>query len=220
MRSAVSSTVTIDLATTDRVGVDERQVARDIIILGMAVSTLIAGVGIFQTTTYSQRAKELDNYTVDAEVKAALQGLQPADIETKLADMRDQLARLSGVTGPGRQVLSPILRQIVELMPETMWLTKVTASNPLASEKGGMEISLRGRVRGATGAEEQDTAFQFKEILLRDPKLGPLFDVQISVQGKAAAPDLSGGGLDPEALARKLEDRTEFIIELKAKGKS
>jgi len=216
-RANVSSAVTIDLATKDRVGEDERQVARDIIIAGMVVAGAIACVGIFQTMTYAHRARELDNYVVEPDVKAALTGLQPVEIDTKLLEMKDQLTRLQAVTGTKRVMLSTILRQIVELMPDNMWIVKLTATNPLASEKDKMEISVKGRVRGATSAEEQDVAFQFKEVLLRDPQLGALFDVQISVQGKAATADLAGGGLDPEALARKLEDRTEFTIELRGK---
>ncbi|MDD5305306.1 MAG: hypothetical protein PHS14_19590, partial [Elusimicrobia bacterium] len=82
---------------------------------------------------------------------------------------------------------------------------------------GVLELNLGGRVRSATGAEEQDTAFQFKETLLHDPRLGPLFDVQISVTGKTAGVEQAGAGLDPAALARKLEERTEFTIDLKGK---
>lgn len=216
-RASVSSAVTIDLATTDRVGVDERQVARDIIIAGMALAVLIAGVGLFQATTYSQRAKALNLYRVAPDVQAALQGLRPADINVKLVEMKDQLARLRVVTGTKRLAISTILREIVELMPDNMWLTKIAVDNPLANENAVLQLSLSGHVRGATGAEEQDTAFQFKETLLRDPRLGPLFDVQISVAGKTAAPEQAGAGLAPEALARKLEERTEFTIEMKGK---
>lgn len=216
-RASVPSSVTIDLATKDRVGEDERQVARDILVAGMAIAGLIAGVGLFQTTTYAHRARELDNYVVEPDVKDALTGLQPVEIDAKLLEMREQLGRLQAITAGKRAPLSAILRKIVELMPENMWIVKLTATNPLASETDRMEISLKGRVRGATGLEEQDTAFQFKEALLRDPMLAPLFDVQFSVQGKAAAPDTGSSGLDPAALARKLEERTEFTIDFRGK---
>ncbi|MCR4295259.1 MAG: hypothetical protein NUW21_06970, partial [Elusimicrobia bacterium] len=216
-RPSVSSAVTIDLATKDRVGDDERQVARDIIIAGMAASVLIAGIGIFQATTYSQRAKVLNDYKIEPDVQAALQGLRPADIDLKLVEMKDQLEKLRAVTGTERLAISAVLRDVVALMPDNMWLTKVAVLNPLANEKAVLELSLSGRVRGATGAEEQDTAFQFKETLLNDPNLGPKFDVQISVQGKGAAPEATGGGLDPEALTRRLESRTEFVIDMKRK---
>ncbi len=218
-RPCVSSAVTLDLAVKDRVGEDERLVARDIMIAGIALSVLIAGVGIFQAMTYNQRAKELNNYKVQPDVTAALSGLQPAGIDAKLLEMKDQLARLRAVTGTKRLMLSTVLREIVERMPDNMWLIKMTATNPLASDKGALDLSLHGRVQGATKNEEQDTARQFKETLLHDPELGPLFDVQLSLQGRAAAPDQARAGLDPAALARSLEDRTEFTIELKGKGK-
>jgi len=216
-RPSVSSSVTIDLAAKDRVSEDERQVARDIIFAGMALAALIACVGIFQATTYKQRARELDSYNVDPDVKASLQGLTPLDITLKLTEMKDQLGRLRTVTGSKRAPLSSILRDIVDLMPDNMWLVKISVTNPLGDDKSRLDLTLKGRVRGTTGAEEQDTAFQFKETLLKDPKLGPLFDVQIAVQGRAAAPDSDLAGLDPAQLARKLEDRTEFTIELKGK---
>jgi hypothetical protein len=216
-RASLPSAVTIDLATTDRVGVDERQVARDIIVAGMALAVFIAGVGLFQATTYSQRAKALNNYVVAPDVQAALQGLRPADIDLKLVEMRDQLARLRGVTGTKRLLVSTVLREIVELMPDNMWLTKIVVINPLANDKGVLELTLGGRVRGTTGAEEQDTVSQFQETLRRDPSLGQLFDVQMSLQAKAPGVDQSGVGLDPEALARKQEERTEFTLELKGK---
>lgn len=216
-RSFANSSVTIDLATTDRVGVDERQVARDIIAGGILLAAFIAFVGIFQLTTYSQRAKALNNYVVAPNVQAALQGLRPADIDLKLVEMKEQFSRLHSITGTKRQLLSEVLREVVALMPENMWLTKVAVINPLANEKAVLEISLSGRVRGATGSEEQDTAFQFRETLSRDPKLGQAFDVQMSLTAKAASPEVAGAGLDPEALARKQESRTEFVIELRGK---
>lgn len=216
-RSFASSSVTIDLATTDRVGVDERQVARDIIGAGVVLAAAIAFVGIFQLTTYSQRAKALNDYIVPPEVQAALQGLRPADIDAKLIEMKEQFIRLQSITGAKHQTLSTVIRQVVELMPDNMWLTKVAIINPLGSDKAVLEISLSGRVRGATGAEEQDAAFQFKETLIRDANIGQAFDVQMSLQGKAAAPESAGAGLEPEALARKQESRTEFVIELRGK---
>ncbi|MBI5247096.1 MAG: pilus assembly protein PilM [Elusimicrobia bacterium] len=217
-RSAVSSSLTIDLAAKDRVGDDERQVARDIIVAGMLLGAFIALVGIFQAATYNHRAKELNNYKVEPDVKAALQGLPPSQIEQKLQEMQDQLRRLKQVTGTERPLVSTTLRQIIELMPENMWLTRITVTNPLAGEKTGLDITLRGRTRGATANEEQEMAIAFKETLLKDPVLGKIFDVQLALQGKAAVAEPVGtGGLSPEALARKLEDRTEFTLDLKGK---
>ena len=67
--------------------------------------------------------------------------------------------------------------------------------------------------------KEQEMAIAFTETLLHDPVLGKIFDVQLALQGRAAtaAEPPGTGGLDPEALARKLEDRTEFTLDLKGK---
>ncbi|PIR19061.1 MAG: hypothetical protein COV48_04075, partial [Elusimicrobia bacterium CG11_big_fil_rev_8_21_14_0_20_64_6] len=74
-RPSVPSEVSIDLATKDRIGEDERQVARDIIVAGAALALFIALVGIYQTLTYSHRAGELNNYIVEPDISAALSGL-------------------------------------------------------------------------------------------------------------------------------------------------
>ncbi len=222
-RSTASSALTIDLAAKDRVAEEERQVARDIIIAGMALGAGIALVGAYQAASYSHRAQELNNYVVEEQVKAALSGLQPVEIDMRLGEMRDQLKKLRKITGEQdkKPVLSQILREIVELMPDGMWITRINALNPLGDEKGGMELIIHGHARAATPGEEQDMSFQFKETLIRDPKIGQLFDVQIAFQGKAvSAPgpgDAGAAALDPEALARKLEDRSEWTIELKGK---
>ena len=216
-RPSVPSEVSIDLATKDRIGEDERQVARDIIVAGAALALFIALVGIYQTLTYSHRAGELNNYIVEPDISAALSGLLADDIEKKMIDMRTQLDRLQKITGAKRITLSAALREIVELMPDNMWLIKVTATNPLNSDKGSLNLILNGRIHGVSGAEEQNMAWNFKQTLINDPSLGKLFDVQMAVQGKEITPEAPGVSLDPEALARKLEERTEFTIELKGK---
>lgn len=222
-RSTASSALTIDLAAKDRVAEEERQVARDIILAGMAAGALIALTGVVQATSYNHRAQELNNYVVEEDVKAALSGMQPVEIDMKLSEMRDQLKKLKQISGQqdGKPVLSQVLREIVELMPDSMWITRINAVNPIGDDKSGMEIILHGHARGATPGEEQDMSFQFKETLIRDPKLGQMFDVQIAFQGKAlttpTGAETGAAGLDPEALARKLEDRSEWTIELKGK---
>jgi hypothetical protein len=129
--------------------------------------------------------------------------------------MKDQLARLRSVTGGERQPLSTILREVVARMPEDMWLTRIGANDPLDREKGRQEISLNGRVRGASGPEEQGKVREFKEILLRTPRIEAQFDVQMTLKGRPIAPEQAG--LNAEMLARTLDDRTEFTIDLKEK---
>ncbi|MBI4060089.1 MAG: pilus assembly protein PilM [Elusimicrobia bacterium] len=219
-RASASSAAAIDLAAKDRISEDEHRAARDIIAAGMALAALIAGAGVLEMLTYSRRAKKLDEYRVAPDVQAALQGLPPAQIEAKLLEMSDQLAAQRRVMNERRWPLSLILRKILEAMPENIWLVDIAASHPLAGEGGALGLTLRGRVRGATAAEEQDAARRFKDVLLRDPTLAPLFDAQLTLTGRPPSAQENASGQTPEALARGLEERTEFTIELKGKGKS
>ncbi len=217
MRAAVASAVTINLAATDGVGEDERQVARDIIIAGMVFGVCIACVGIFQALTYNQRAKALKNYSLAPDVKAALGGLQAPEIDAMLVEMQEQSLRLNAVTKSQRLPISSYLRDIIELMPENMWLIKITATNPLADDAATFEIRLLGRVRGSTVGEEQSAVSKFSDTLRLNPNLKPLFDVNMTFTKHSAAPVQAGLSLDPEALARTFEGRTEFTITLKGK---
>ncbi|MEK7234415.1 MAG: hypothetical protein AAB268_11405 [Elusimicrobiota bacterium] len=214
-RSSLHCAVTIDLATINRISVDERHAARDIIAAAMALAVFLAGVGLFKMTTYSYRARELSRYVLAPEARAAVQEMSAADINLKLIDMREQLARLRGVTGGKRLMLSTLLREFVEIMPVNVWLTNISVNNPLSTDHGELVLTLEGRVVAATGAEEQDVVSKFQETLRRDPHFGPLFDMQLTLQAKAPEQDRSASALAPEALASEIEGRTQFILEMK-----
>ena len=216
-RNLVPSGMTIDLSAADRVSDDERQTARDLFIAGLAMAALIALVGLFDIATYSYRARALNAYKVSPEIRAALSGLQPADIDLKLKEMSEQLDHVRTVTSSARPHISALLRDIIELMPENAWLSGFSASNPLLTDKEGIVVTLRGRARGASVSEEQNLAAQFKDTLLRSAKIGKLYDIQISLESKRASPAQTDQQLDPVSLARKLEERTAFVIELRAK---
>jgi Tfp pilus assembly PilM family ATPase/Tfp pilus assembly protein PilN len=217
-RSLSAGAVTLDLAEVDRVSDEERQTARNIIVAGGLAAAIVALLGVYANMTYRYRARELAAYRVDPDVAAALTGLPPSEIDTKLKEMREQLDRLRSVAGAPRPKLSSVLRDVVELMPENVWLTKVSATNPLVTDKQGLEIVISGRSRGATVSDEQDLAFAFKDTLLRSEKIGKAFDVQLSVSGQnAPAASQNDAPMDPRSLARKLEERTEFMMLLKAK---
>lgn len=216
-RGIAPGAVTLDLAFMDRVSDEERQTARDIIIAGGVAALIIAGIGTFQSVGYKYDARQLNAYKVDPDVKAALANLPPTEIDTKLRQMRDQLDRVKSIAGAPRPRISTVIHDVVELMPDNVWLQKITASNPLMTDKGGLEIQLQGRARGASISDEQDLAFQFKDTLLKSEKIGKLFDVQLSLTGQNGGAQVGDAGLDPKALARKLEERTEFMMILRVK---
>ncbi|MDX6768471.1 MAG: pilus assembly protein PilM [Elusimicrobiota bacterium] len=220
-KDLVESPVALDLAATDRVTEEERAVARDIFIAGAALAAFFALTGIYNNMTYGMRARELSNYQVDPDVKLALQGRAGPDIQQQLTDMQAQLDQLRTLTRADRPKLSAVLREIVSLMPQSVWLTGVTVANPLGTtpDKAGLEISLKARAQGQSSAEEQDMAFQFQETLRRSELLGKLFEVNMSLQAKVDQPGGGEGapGMDPRALTQKIEERTGFTLVLKAK---
>jgi hypothetical protein len=215
-----ASPISLDLAATDRVTEEERNTARDILAAGAVAAAALVLLGMYGRMTYGMRAREMQNYQVDPDVRAVLQGRAAPDIEQQLTDMQTQLDQLRTLTRSERPKVSVVIREVVTLMPANVWLTGLSISNPLGGnlDKGTLEISLKARARGQTSAEEQDMAFQFQEALRRHEAIGKAFEVSMSLQGKV---DAAGGeaapGLDPKALSQKLEERTGFTLLLRLK---
>jgi len=78
-------------------------------------------------------------------------------------------------------------------------------------------VVLAGHVQDQSVAEEQALAFNFKESSIRNPLLGKSFEISISVQKLADAQLGAQAAPDSKAMADKLEKRTQFQLELKAK---
>jgi Tfp pilus assembly protein PilN len=214
----------LDMAATQRLTEDEKQTARDILILGLVGAIFLAGAGLLKSATYTYRAQELHQYEkkIDPDVKASLTGMDPLAIDTLLRDMQAQLDQMRAVTGATARhpKISVILKAIIDVMPDKIWLDHLSITNPLmGADKQAFDITLRGHAQDATLASEQALAFQLKDALTRDPMLGKTFEISLSLQ-KTAGSDESAGpqnGLDPHALAEKLEERTLFSLELKGK---
>jgi Tfp pilus assembly PilM family ATPase len=222
--SAMPGVAAVDMAAIERVTDEERQTARDIMIAGIVGAVIVALMGLLKSATYSYRALELHKYEaqLDPDVKTSLTGMDPIAIDSRLKDMQAQLDQLRAVTGAQtrRPKLSIVLKGIIDLMPEKVWLDHISITNPLmGADKQPFLITLRGHAQDSSVAAEQTLAFQFKDSVTRDPVLGKLFETSLSLQkmaGEQAAMD-SANGLDPRALAEKLEERTQFALELKAK---
>lgn len=209
----------LDLAAFDRVTDEEKQTARDILIVGAAAALLLAGAGGLKAVTYSYRSKELRRYSrqLAPDVRASIAGLGQADMDQQLKDMQAQLNQLRGIADPRLHLqLSATLREIVASLPDKAWLDRVTVSDPLTGlDKPTFSVLLHGHAQDSAVADEQALAFQFKENLIRNPLLGKTFVVSLSLSKTSEA--AGGGGLDPRSLAAKLEDRTQFTVELRAK---
>jgi len=221
---SLAPTAAVDLAASDRITEEERHVARDIMAIGAVLAFLFGVSGLFKMATYSFRAQELHRYErkVDPDVRDSIGTLDPVSIEAMLKDMQGQLDQLRAVTMMRHAKISAVLKEIIDVMPEKVWLEHVTVSNPLVgADKTPFLLTLRGHAQDKTVADEQAHVFQFKESLIKNPLLGKAFEISLSVQKQTGALDdaaaASSSGLDPKTLSDRLEDRTSFTLELKSK---
>ncbi|OGR69533.1 MAG: hypothetical protein A2X40_00460 [Elusimicrobia bacterium GWC2_65_9] len=216
MSAPPSATAALDLCAQDRVTEEERETARDILIAGAAFALLFTGQGLYESAAYAYRARELRQYKIDPDVAARLSGMSSDAIEAQIKDMQSQTDQLRRITGSGGPKVTQLLKEIIEAMPANVWLDRIDLSNPLSSESRPYEITLTGRAQDRTVPDEQALAFKFKENLLKAPMLSKTFDVQISVQ-KSGSDDAGQSGLDPQALAASLEERTKFSLSIRSK---
>jgi Tfp pilus assembly protein PilN len=212
----------LDISVIDRVSHEELRTARTIMTMGAILASFLCLGGLSNMLSYKYRARELfvNDMKLTPEIKTIFAGKQSADIESMLQDMTTQLGILSGVARSKNQKLSVLFRQIIEAMPERVWLERINVTNPLlASNTLTGSIDLSGKAQDNTVSDEQALVFQFKENLLKHPILGKKYDITISVQGKASSGVMTGaaGGLDPKELAQKLEDRTSFNLRMTVK---
>lgn len=214
LRYLTPSALTIDLGNTGRISEAEKRTAKDIFLVAMAVSALLIGIGLFRESVYKYRARDLAKFKRQPEIDAKFINKSSQDIELLLRAMQEQ-ADLLRAADPGTRIkLSAILKEVVSAMPEKVWLTKISISNPIKAGVGaGAELQLQGHASGVSLVEEQDLAFSFRDKLAQSPLIGKIFpDLQVSgVNGKPMDPE-SLQGLEQDALKQKLEERTVFDI--------
>lgn len=217
--STVPTPVTMDLGATDRVTDDERMAARDVLIAGGLLALFLAGAGLLKTVTYHYRAQELKQYVVEPDVSASFSGLGTVEIENRLAEMQTQLDNLGGVmNGTGRPKISAILKELIDCMPDKLWFDRISIANPQAGAVlQPLAITIQGKVQDRGVTEEQTLVFNFEENIRRNPLLSKFFNAQISLQKNFDADKTTAAGLDPAALAARLEGRTVFTLTLRGK---
>jgi len=209
----------LNLAAIGRVTDEERQTARDLLIIGAVFAAFFAVMGIVKTVTYSYNAQELHKYekALPPDVALSLAGKSPQQIDAQLKDMQAQLNQLRAViNGSHRLTVSAIMKEIIDAMPDKLWFDHMTISNDLVSSEKPFDIVLGGHVQDKSSFDEQTLAFNFKEALIKNPLLGKNFEISISVQ-KMADGDLTAAASDSKMLAQMLEKRTQFQLELRGK---
>jgi hypothetical protein len=209
----------LNLAAIGRVTDEERQTARDILIIGAVAAVFFAVMGIIKMATYSYHAQELHKYEklLPPDIALSLAGKAPAQIDGQLKDMQAQLNQLRAVINGSRHLnISTVLKEIIDAMPEKLWIDHLTITNDLVSSEKPFDVVLSGHVQDKSVADEQALAFNFKEALIKNPLLGKSFEISISVQ-RLADTDVQAAAADSKALAAILEKRTQFQLELRAK---
>ncbi|MFI5348488.1 MAG: pilus assembly protein PilM [Elusimicrobiota bacterium] len=209
----------LNLATAGRVTDDERQTARDILIAGALLALFFAGAGLLNMATYAYHAQDLHRYQkkLDPDIALAFGTLQPAGIEALLKDMQLQLGQLRGVVAGSRLQISAVLKEIIDAMPEKLWIDHLSITNDLLAPEKAFNVNLAGHVQDRSVAEEQAMAFNFKENLIKNHLLGQAFEISISLEKSSESDNITSAATDMKALAEKLEKRTQFQLELKAK---
>jgi Tfp pilus assembly PilM family ATPase len=209
----------LNLAAIGRVTDEERQTARDILILGAVFAVFFVVMGVVKMVTYSYHAQELHKYEklLPPDIALSLAGLAPAQIDNQLKDMQAQLTQLRAVINGSRHLnVSTVLKEIIDAMPEKLWIDHLNIANDLVNSDKPFDVVLGGHVQDKSVADEQALAFNFKEALIKNPLLGKSFEISISVQ-KAGDTEVMQAAQDSKALAAMLEKRTQFQLELRAK---
>lgn len=209
-------TMALDMGAVGRVTDEEKRVAKDILLLALALSGALAFVGLFRETVYRFKAGELGKYKRDVSVEAVFANRSSAEIERMIRAMREQ-SEAVGVLGQENVKASAVLRDVVENLPEKTWLTSLDLNNPLQrTDRLAPELRLRGHAVGASKQEEQDLYFQVESNLRQGKVIKALFaDVNgFFVQAKGETETTS---LSPDAFEEKREKRTEWNIRAGAK---
>jgi len=209
----------LNLAAIGRVTDEERQTARDILIIGAVFAVFFAVMGIVKSATYSYHAQELHKYEklLPPDIALSLAGKAPLQIDSQLKEMQAQLAQLRAVVNGGRRLtISAVLKEIIDAMPEKLWIDHLTITNDLIYSEKPFDVVLSGHVQDKSSFDEQTLAFNFKDALIKDPLLGKSFEISISVQ-KMDDANAASAASDSKALAQILERRTQFQLELRGK---
>lgn len=211
-----SRTMTLDMGGVGRVTDEERRVAKDILLLALVLSGVLAFVGLFREALYRVKARELSQYKRDVGVEAVFANRSGPEIEGMIRAMREQ-SEAVGVLGQEGVKVSGILREIVESLPEKAWLTLLDLNNPLQrADRLAPEMRLVGHAVGASKQEEQDLYFQIVNNLRQGKVIKALFaDVNGNFDHAKGEVDMTS--LSPNAFEEKREKRTEWRVRAGAK---
>ncbi len=216
LRSVASSSMALDLGRVGRVTDEEKRVARDVSVACGTLAALFLVLGLFENALCAVKARQLSHLKRNPQLEAIFAGKSSTQIEQMLDTMQQQVSAGQMFTSASRPKMISLLKDIVDSLPEKVWLTQVTIQPPLqAGAPSAMDnstLQLSGNASGASVSEEQAMPYQFREALLKTSGVGRLFaDLQVTLSGHEMPSD-PGRSLSPEELAKSLENRTTFTM--------
>ena len=179
-----------------------------------ALAIFFGLTGLYRTAAAFQKSKELAQFHRDPEIEAVFANKTPADIDKLIAQMQAQNRTSTVVYDPLKA--TQLLADIVNAMPENMWITSIKFRSPIARMANeAFEIEILGKAVGPTMSAEQDMAFKFRDRLLNTSVLGKTFpEIQVSVNGRPIEEN-QPGNLTAEQLRQRLEERTTFSLTMR-----
>lgn len=201
IRHLINNRVIIDLSSTGRVDDNDRRAAMNIFVGAGAIAGLLLAVGLYRHGMAELKNRELSKLRARGAKVEAFQGKSKNDIESMVQEMRQRSASIAAATTANVR-LTNILEQVVEALPDQVWVTNLTYLNSLESTvlggpaMAGRDMRLNGNVIGASETAEQDQAMRFKQNLERDERFQKAFgtvDVSLTaamegaVAGQAAS---------------------------------
>ncbi|MBI5210551.1 MAG: pilus assembly protein PilM [Elusimicrobia bacterium] len=227
LRYIAPSKMTLELSPIGKIGEGERLAVKYILALSMAAALLVCLLAGAKEFSYRMASREFSKYTPDPELESLFKEKSPDDIQLEITTMQELSEGLPDFAEMKKVKLVPILRAIVDALPEKVWLSKINVTNPIkAGAAGGREIRLSGNSMGASPREEQEKALLFKTNISRSPILSGIFDeflidvTQAPSEDGASPPPASDDDTAADAFKRRLEQRTSFELTIRIKKKT
>ncbi|MBI5883109.1 MAG: pilus assembly protein PilM [Elusimicrobia bacterium] len=224
LRHVVPSQVTLELSPIGKIGDGERLAVKYVFGLSLILTLLILAVGSWHHFQCFVKTRTLRSYAPQPDLEAVFKGKSSAEIEVLIGAMQEQSSGLPDLSGNARVRTIPVLKAIVEALPEKVWLTRIAISNPIKTNLSNpLEVRLTGHSMGANVGDEQQKALDFKANLSLSPVLNKIFDdinIKIDRQDQSADGGTGAGQSDRDAFKRKLEQRTMLDVTMKVRKKT
>ncbi|MBI4386910.1 MAG: hypothetical protein HY551_05980 [Elusimicrobia bacterium] len=192
LRCLAPGPIKLNLDPSDQEREDDLRVASTVFVMGSVVAAFLLCVSGLRAVLAMQKSHQLGRLSDVARIEAFL-NKTPAQINQLLQDMQRRADSLVTLATSRSRVVE-ILEDLAESVPERVWLTSISYSNPISGElaRAAQRLQLGGRVAGFDAAQEQDIAIQFREKLHNHPRFGKMFacggaSVQSRSEGAAAA---------------------------------